>query len=158
MTFKIGTLALENGGTLGIAPLPGRFNAGLADIATLIKWAPDLVISTTEPEEMARHNVEDLQGLLKTCDIAWQGFPIRDFGVPETPHNWPAISRHAHDILDAGGRIFAHCYGGQGRSGMVLLRLMIERGHAPEQALKELRNIRPGAVETDAQFHWASTP
>lgn len=158
MAFTIETLVLSPRGTLGIAPLPGRFNAGLADIATIVKWAPDLVISATEHSEMARHNVEDLQGLLKSCNIAWQGFPIRDFGAPEAALDWPALSKRAHEILDKGGRILAHCYGGQGRSGMILLRLMVERGWEPEAALTALRKIRPGAVETDVQFKWAANP
>ena len=37
-----------------------------------------------------------------------------------------------------------------------LLRLMVERGIPPKIALKKIRKIRPMAVETDAQYHWAS--
>jgi len=56
------------------------------------------------------------------------------------------------------GKVFAHCYGGKGRSGMVLLRLMVERGLDPDQALQDLRRVRPGAVETQAQWLWAISP
>ena len=156
MTFRIATLALQGGGRLGICPLPGRDGAGLPDLAQIIRWVPDIVVSMTEPAEMERHNMGDLAGLLATVGIAHAPFPIRDFGTPETETDWPQLSKRLHRILDRGGSVLAHCYGGQGRSGMVLLRLMVERGISPDAALARLRAIRPGAVETDAQFTWAS--
>jgi hypothetical protein len=38
---------------------------------------------------------------------------------------------------------------------MVALRLMIELGEAPDDALARLRVVRSCAVETDAQMAWA---
>jgi predicted protein tyrosine phosphatase len=156
MAFRIETIELPNGARLGICPLPGRFGAALADLAEIARWSPDIVVSMTEPAEMARHNVEDMEGLLASAGLAHCAFPIRDFGTPDAPGDWPALSARLHAILDHGGAVLAHCYGGQGRSGMVLLRLMVERGEAPEAALARLRAVRPGAVETDAQFAWAA--
>ena len=158
MAFSVATLPLENGAALGISPLPGRFSSGLVDMATLLKWRPDLVISATEPSELDRHNMSDLAALLEAAEVAWRGFPIRDFGVPEPQNHWPSLAGEVHAILNKGGRVLAHCYGGQGRSGMILLRLLIERGYEGEDALSRLRAIRPGAVETDAQFNWAINP
>ena len=55
----------------------------------------------------------------------------------------------------AGRGVAVHCRAGIGRSGMVALRLMIEAGEAPDDALARLRTVRPCAVETTAQMHWA---
>ncbi len=156
MSFSINTLNLANGARLGIAPLPGRDGSGLADLAVIAKWAPDVVVSMTEISEMERHNMADLGGLLAQLGIDWQHFPIRDFGAPEGMGGWPLLSARLHRVLDQGGAVLAHCYGGHGRSGMVLLRLMIERGEDADTALQRLRTQRPGAVETKAQLHWAS--
>lgn len=156
MTFRIETLALDGGARLGICPLPGRSGAALADLAAIARWRPEIVVSMTEAAEMARHNVADLAGLLAQMGIAHAEFPIRDFAAPEAASNWPALSARLHEILDRGGAVLAHCYGGQGRSGMVLLRLMVERGETPLAALQRLRQVRPGAVETDAQYVWAA--
>jgi protein-tyrosine phosphatase len=156
MSFSISTLMLADGARLGISALPGRHNAGLVDLATIAKWAPTVVISMTESSEMARHNMDDLGGLLDQFGIDWQHFPIRDFGAPEGMDNWAALSMHLHKVLDQDGAVLAHCYGGHGRSGMVLLRLMVERGEDAINALARLRAVRPGAVETDAQFNWAA--
>jgi hypothetical protein len=39
---------------------------------------------------------------------------------------------------------------------MAILRLLVEMGEQPEEALQRLRAVRPCAVETDAQFDWAA--
>ena len=76
---------------------------------------------------------------------------------------WVAGARHAA-ALDAahlavvagGGRVLFHCLGGCGRSGMAVLRLLVEMGEAPEAALERLRRVRPCAVETGDQCDWAA--
>jgi protein-tyrosine phosphatase len=156
MSFAIASLELENGARLGICPLPGRSGHGLHDLGVIFRWKPDIVVSMTEEAEMARHNMSDLAGHLQNAGIDWAHFPILDFGTPEGLADWPDLSRRLHAILDQRGAVLAHCYGGQGRSGMVLVRLMVERGLPAAQALAQLRAVRPGAVETDAQFDWAS--
>lgn len=156
MAFRITTLEIDGGARLGIAPLPGRSGDALADLAVLAQWCPDIVLSMTVEDEMARHNMSDLAGMLAGMGIAHAHFPIRDFGAPEGLSRWPELAPRLHGILDGGGAVLAHCHGGQGRSGMVLLRLMTERGLGAQEALVRLRQKRPGAVETDAQFDWAA--
>lgn len=155
MSFAIASIDCGSG-RLGISPLPGRGGAGLVDLASIARWQPNIVISMTESAEMQRHNMDDLGGLLEQFGIDWVHFPIRDFGAPEGMADWPALSRRLHKVLDQSGAILAHCYGGHGRSGMVLLRLMVERGEDAKAALNRLRAVRPGAVETDAQYEWAA--
>ncbi len=111
----------------------------------------------TQTVEMERHNMADLGALLEQMGISWLHFPVQDFSTPAAL-GWAQVSRHLHRVLDAKGAVLAHCYGGQGRSGMVLLRLMVERGENPPTALARLREQRPGAVETDAQYRWATAP
>jgi len=155
MAFRIETVTLDNGARLGICALPGRGGNGLADLGTIARWAPDIVVSMTEIAEMERHNMADLGALLARFQIAWAHFPVRDFGRPQGS-GWPDLSRRLHEVLGQKGAVLAHCYGGQGRSGTVLLRLMVERGIAADRALTQLRAVRPGAVETDAQYLWAA--
>lgn len=157
MTFSIATVNLDGGARLGIGPLPGRFGDALADLAVLAKWTPEIVVSMTTAEEMDRHNMGDLGAMLAGMDIAWTHFPVRDFGAPKATRNWAVLSAKLHTVLDAGGGVLLHCYGGQGRSGMVLVRLMVERGWDARTALAEVRAVRPGAVETEAQFQWAAS-
>ena len=65
-------------------------------------------------------------------------------------------SRAALSALRGGGRVLVHCKGGCGRSGMIVLRLMVAAGEAPLVALERLRGIHPEAIETSGQLNWAT--
>lgn len=158
--FDIWTLETTDGGRLGLCPLPGRTGSLDRDMERIAAWKPDLVVSMTEPEETKAAGVPDLAAAFDRSGLAWQGFAVRDFDVPSASRaaDWTALARGVHALLDAGGRVLFHCHGGRGRSGMALLRILIERGEKPEAALTRLREVRPGAVETAAQHAWASAP
>ncbi len=154
MPFEIYEIPAGKTGVVAICALPGRDGVYVQDLARILAWQPDLILSLTEPQEMGA--ATDLIAELKRAGIPAHGLPIRDFSVPSADFatQWPAISMQARAILDKGGKVLAHCLGGQGRSGMVITRLLVERGENPDTALARLRAQRPGAVETDAQFDW----
>ncbi len=156
MAFEIAELSLPGGARLGIAGLPGRRGEGLADLARIARWGAGLVISATTAEEMARHDMADLGVMLDGFGIAWAHLPIDDFGTPGDAAAWAGLAPRAHGVLDAGGAVLVHCLCGRGRSGMLALRLLVERGEEARAALARLRAVRPGAVETPAQFAWAA--
>ncbi len=158
MSLEIATLPLESGAKLGICAMPGRGGAYRQDLADILRWAPSMVLTMTTQLEMDRVGAGALGDDLKQAGVQWRHLPISDFRAPreDVAALWPAVSAEALAILGAGGSVLAHCYGGCGRSGMALLRLMVEAGEAPELALKRLRAVRLCAVETGEQFDWAS--
>ncbi|WP_171177530.1 dual specificity protein phosphatase family protein [Ruegeria sp. HKCCD8929] len=145
------------GGTLAISPMPGRYGNYPEDLDTIAAWEPGLVISMTTEIEMiqdgARNFGSDIQG--RAC--RWAHLPVEDFGAPPraVQLKWPDVSAAARQALAGGGRVLVHCRGGCGRSGMVALRLMIECGETPKDALDHLRTVRACAVETEGQMNWA---
>ena len=143
-------------GVLALCPLPGAGGALTRDLAQIAGFAPALVISMTEERERAELGAADLPDRLAARGIGWAPFPVPDFGTPAAGAGWDAVSTRAKAVLDAGGRVLVHCRGGLGRSGMAVLRLLVERGEDPAAALARLRAVRPGAVETEAQRIWAS--
>lgn len=157
--FEIYTLNLKGGGRIGICPLPGRYSSIESDLATILTWAPDKILSMTEQFEMDAAGAGELGQRFAARGIEWIHFPVRDYGGPadEQAKSWPAISQLLHDSLAGGGSVLLHCFGGQGRSGMIALRLLAERGEEPAEALSRIRAIRPGAVETDEQYAWAAS-
>ena len=153
--FTISEILL-GGGTVGICPLPGRFNSYPEDFHLILDWRPDFVISLTDDLELNKEGIQELSKDLKKAKIEWKHFPIVDFGIPDASSGgWSEISEQTHASLAAGGRILCHCYGGCGRSGMVVMRLMCELGENGDDALFRLRQIRQCAVETSAQKRWA---
>lgn len=147
------------GGTLALSPLPGRYGDYETDLDLIASWAPGLVLSMTTDVEMLQHGAQmfgaDIQG--RAC--RWTHLPIEDFSTPSPDilSKWPDASASARQALSGGGRVLVHCKGGCGRSGMIALRLMIECGEKPRDALERLRTVRPCAIETDEQLQWAST-
>ena len=145
------------GGVLAISPMPGRTRHYYTDWLRLLDWAPDLVITMTPRSELERKGSGTLGSDLANAGISWQHVPVADFGTPDVTARalWPEVEAEALDVLAKGGKVLVHCYGGCGRSGMAVLRIMRAAGEGGEDALTRLRAIRPCAVETDAQMDWA---
>ncbi|CUH82837.1 phosphatase domain-containing protein [Thalassovita mediterranea] len=147
------------GGILALCPLPGRGGAYAADLAHLKEWKPSMLISLVTEVEFLAEGATTLGADISDAGSRWAHLPITDYGVPDEAfiEQWPEVRDAALAALRGGGRVLVHCMGGCGRSGMVMLRLMIEAGEAPDQALARLRQARPCAIETEAQMHWAKT-
>lgn len=155
--FRIATLSAPGGGQIGLARLPGRAGMLEADVRIIADWPAHCAVSLTESDEMVAMGGAGLWPALEACGIAVHTFPVRDFGEPEPSAGpWPELAARLHAVLDQGRNVFIHCRGGLGRSGMVAMRLLTERGLDPQTALAHVRAARPGAVETAAQEAWAS--
>lgn len=149
-------------GILALCPLPGAGGDYSGDMDHIHDWQPGLVISMTTEVEHAPGGTGglalNLGQAFQSMGCRWVHLPIPDFGTPteEMLRHWPEVSAMARQTLAGGGRVLVHCKGGCGRSGMVVLRLMIEAGETPTKALQRLRAVRPCAVETTAQMAWAT--
>lgn len=156
--FTIATIALAGGGRIGICRLPGVSGNLDADLKAIAAWKPTIVVSMTEQAEMDRCGSGALGARLADFQIDWAHLPIRDYGGPDgdSRTRWPALSRRLNETLANGGAVLLHCRGGLGRSGMIALRLLVERGEEVNRALAQIRSVRPGAVETDGQLEWAA--
>lgn len=154
--FGIADVAVGRG-TLGLCPMPGAAGDYAGDFRTILRWSPTLVVSLTEPSELAAAGVT-LGADLVHAPPDWAEMPIRDFGVPDAAATarWVGLETRVTAQLAAGKRVLFHCKGGCGRSGMIVLRLMVLHGEAPDVALARLRAIKPCAVETRAQLIWAT--
>ncbi|MEY1554112.1 protein-tyrosine phosphatase family protein [Yoonia sp. R2331] len=143
------------GGVLAISPLPGRTRHYYTDWLRLADWGPQVVVSMTEMHELERKGAGTLGADLRNAGVVWRHLPVPDYGTPDAALDaaWPEVQAEVLDTLRQGGRVLVHCFGGCGRSGMVVLRLMIAAG-VPD-ALRVLRRVRPCAVETEDQMAWA---
>lgn len=157
--FTISDLELRNG-RLGLSPIPGRSGAFEADVSTILRWGADMVLTMVTAPELRHAGAERLEADLIAGGVIWRHLPVGDMGAPrgQTAADWPGVSGEAHRILDGGGRVLTHCYGGCGRAGMAAMRLMVEAGEEPDYALERLRESRGCAVQSEAQRAWAAIP
>ena len=100
-------------------------------------------------------------------DVKHLRFPIGDFGLP-TPELMTSILDTIDTELQAGKKIYLHCWGGIGRTGTTVGCYLVRRGKTGEEALRQLAEwwrrvpkslIHPSSPETSEQadfvLHWA---
>ncbi len=155
-TLSLSALTV-GGGTLAISSMPGRGGEYAADLELFGAFKPGLVITMVTDAELQKDDLRQFGFDIQALGSRWVHVPVADMGVPDrfAEAAWPTASEDARAALAGGGRVLVHCQGGCGRSGMAVLRLMVESGEPPEAALERLRAVRPCALETDAQLAWA---
>lgn len=124
------------------------------DLDAIAAWGAKLVLTLVEPAELAALNVPHLGREIRRRGIAWRHLPIADFSVPTEAfeREWVTQGREIRDMLRNGDDVLVHCKGGLGRAGMIAARLLAELGMDPEEAIRSIRRVRKGAIETPAQL------
>jgi ADP-ribosyl-[dinitrogen reductase] hydrolase len=151
-------------GTIGITLCPGKVQRDAIsgswerdlriDIQAVKSWGATAWLNLLTTEEMLDLKVEDLEVAVKASGIRYYCLPIKDGDIPDAvfEQSWNTIGAQLREELLRGGKILIHCKGGLGRSGMIAARLIVELGAAtPEEAIRQVRASRPGAIEIHAQ-------
>jgi len=96
----------------------------------------------------------------------YQRFPIRDISVPSDAEHLAEILFAIDRRIREGGAVYLHCWGGVGRTGLVVACWLQEHGRTPDDALAELRTKwstveksyrKPESPETPTQVNWVKT-
>jgi atypical dual specificity phosphatase len=129
--------------------LPGRL-AGMAGPSDLNRALPMLadqniggVISlTARPLDAAR---------LRQAGIDYLHLPVSDF-TPPRPDQVEQMVAFVDDVADRrqAGTV-VHCAMGLGRTGTMLACYLVSQGYDPHEAVREVRRLRPGSIETAEQ-------
>lgn len=154
------------GGQIGLSFCPGKHAPRLhgghwrrdldADLARIRDWGAGSVVTLIEDHEFALLRVTGLPQRVRQLGMAWHHLPIRDGDVPDAGFaaRWQYAGLALRQALHRGERVFVHCRGGLGRAGMVSARLLVELGESAADAIRRVREARPGAIETRAQEAW----
>ncbi len=84
------------------------------------------------------------------CGLAWLQLPVEDFTAP-TLKQIQTFADFVDDQRTLGHATLVHCSAGLGRSGTMAACHLVAGGLDAQQALDEVRALRPGAVETEEQ-------
>lgn len=95
-------------------------------------------------------------------DVSHQRIPILDFRVPSS-ETMSAILDAIDESLGKGRRVYVHCWGGVGRTGMAVGCYLVRHGMPNEQAIEKVDQLyksrpmgfrHPRSPETDAQVEF----
>lgn len=151
-------------GRIGITFCPGKHDRHAAtgawardlalDLDAISAWGARLVLTLVEPAELKELQVPDLGAEVQSRGIAWRHLPIADYSVPGEAfeQQWLTHGPEIRALLRDGADVLVHCKGGLGRAGMMAARLLVELGMSPEEAIREVRRVRKGAIETPSQL------
>jgi atypical dual specificity phosphatase len=91
--------------------------------------------------------------LLSRLGLRYFHLPIEDFTAPDLD----TIAKYVRFVdaeIASGGKVLTHCAAGIGRTGTMLAAWLASReGFDGVTAIQQLRRLRPGSVETDAQIN-----
>lgn len=123
------------------------------DLQAIRNWGASAVVSLLEEDEFALLGIGDFPAVMARQPFAWHWLEIGDGQIPDKrfEQRWPHIRPGLRQLLQDGNHILVHCRGGLGRTGLVVARFLIEEGIAPDTAIAQVREARPGAIETEEQ-------
>jgi ADP-ribosyl-[dinitrogen reductase] hydrolase len=126
------------------------------DLDAIAAWGAVAVVTLVEEHELASLQVPALGAEVAARHMEWLHLPIRDAGVPgpafEAAWRDGGVGEGLRARLRDGFDVVVHCKGGLGRAGTVAARLLVELGVSPPEAVRQVRAVRPGAIETEAQL------
>jgi ADP-ribosyl-[dinitrogen reductase] hydrolase len=98
-----------------------------------------------------------------SINATYQRFPIRDNSVPSDSDHLAEILLAIDRRIREGSAVYLHCWGGVGRTGLVVACWLQEHGRTPDDALAELNakwstvekiHRKPESPETPVQVSW----
>jgi len=170
MYYEFNELPLPNGGRLGLGCCPGhrltpmavvpRRGSLNADLDRIAAWKPHMVLTLMEENELAYVGVTTkiLAEAFASHGVSWLHLPIPNLEPPDERFEkawvglWPRLDKE----FQQGGRVFLHCYAGLGRTGTVASLILMQYGMNARDAIKAVRAVRPGSIETFEQEHYLS--
>jgi hypothetical protein len=146
-------------GRLLAGEYPGRFDEEQTRkrLDSLIEAGLDVFIDLTRPGEIPPYAQTLLdEARMYNIEVSYHRFPIGDFGLP-TPEQMKSIQDTIDENLQAGRKIYLHCWGGIGRTGTAVGCYLVRHGNSGPEALKQLSEWWKQVPKSDYHPHSPET-
>jgi rhodanese/phosphatase family protein len=124
----------------------------------LIEAGLDTFIDLTRPDENPPYS-RLLQEEAEIYDVRtiYRRFPIGDFGLPSTKQ-MNSILDSIDESVQAGHKVYLHCWGGIGRTGTTVGCYLVRQGRTGEEALDQLAVWWRSVPKSRYHLHSPETP
>ncbi|MFK7887542.1 MAG: protein-tyrosine phosphatase family protein [Gammaproteobacteria bacterium] len=143
-------------GRLGLTHSPGVADTTRdQDLATLKKTGVQRIVCLQEAFEMRYSDMDeetivDREQAVNDFGMRFTHFPIPDHGVGSISEYRELVTDVRAD-LEKGATVAVHCFAGLGRAGTLAACVLVADGMNPKSAILEVRDARPGAIQSEAQ-------
>lgn len=131
------------------------------DMDAIAEAGATVMITLMEEHEISACalSLDRLRAASASRGIKWHHNSITDFQAPSADweRSWLTLGAELRQKLTRGETVLLHCRGGRGRAGMIAARLLVELGSDPEDAILQVRQARPEAIETPPQEAYVRT-
>lgn len=155
-------MAQGGGGKLGLCMAPGRqkkkpehiWARDLAKDLDLLAdgYKCDVLVTLLREQEMEDINVPNLKHETLSRGMLWRHFPVQDKWIPKKMDGLLDLVEYVIEQLQAGKTVVAHCNGGKGRSGTVLVATLVALGRSVDESIVILRKARDGTIRNPVQI------
>lgn len=131
--------------------VPGRFLAGeyprnldedssREKLGRLLDAGVTCFVDMTTPHD-GLEPYDDLLAELTDGDVVREPFPVPDLSVPVSPEQTAAILDRLDHEIENGGVVYLHCWGGIGRTGVLVGCWLVRHGMTGEEALERVAEL-----------------
>ncbi|HZM82521.1 MAG TPA: hypothetical protein VFC19_42940 [Candidatus Limnocylindrales bacterium] len=128
-------------GRLAVMPRPAGGQWLTDDLTALRESGVDTLVCALSEQERERMGLTEQPAVAHQLGLAYIGFPIPDFGVPD-PEELRRLAAGLADEVSDGRFVVVHCFGGIGRSGVIAGATLIRLGATAEQAMELITKAR----------------
>jgi len=107
-------------------------------------------------DEFEKIKIKNFFEIISKMPFIFYHFPITDCSFPTKMIDLEIRNFEKNYLINfkRNEKIFVHCRGGLGRTGVIVSRFLINLGYKPKEAINLVRKIRPGAIENSKQENY----